>query len=63
MREAIKDFHDAVAHGTPEQATEKFLTAQKVLDRTAARGVIHKNQASRRKSRLSARLKAKKGVS
>lgn len=62
MREAIKDFNDAISHGTVEQATEKFLSAQKVLDRTAARGVIHKNQASRRKSRLSARLKAKKGV-
>ncbi len=31
-----------------------------LVDRTAAKGVIHKNNAARRKSRMSARLKAKK---
>jgi ribosomal protein S20 len=30
------------------------------VDRTAAKGIIHKNQAARRKSRMSAALKARK---
>lgn len=59
MRDAVKAFHDAMAHGTVEQATEAFKTCQKVIDRTAQKGVIHKNQAARRKSRMNARLKAR----
>jgi small subunit ribosomal protein S20 len=60
MREAIKDFNEQIVHGTPESAAKAFLTCQKVIDRTAQKGVIHRNQASRRKSRLSAKLKTKK---
>ena len=60
MRDAIKDFGEQILHGTVEKATESFKTCQKIIDRTAQRGVIHKNQASRRKSRLSAKLLAKK---
>lgn len=60
MRDAIKDLNEALIHGTPEKCTELFAVCQKVIDRTAQKGVIHKNQASRRKSRLSAKVKAKK---
>ena len=62
MREAIKEFHEAILHGTAEQAKTLYLKVQQVLDRTAQKGIIHKNQAARRKSRLNARLKAKAGV-
>jgi small subunit ribosomal protein S20 len=60
MRDAFKDFNEQIQHGSLEKATEAFKKAIKVIDRTAQKGVIHKNQASRRKSRMSARLKAKK---
>lgn len=60
MREAIKEFQEKLLHGSIEQATEAFRACSRVIDRTAQKGVIHKNQAARRKSRLSARLKAKK---
>ncbi len=60
MREVFKDFNEQLLHGSLEQATESFKKAIKVIDRSAQKGVIHKNQASRRKSRMSARLKAKK---
>lgn len=60
MREAIKEFREHVLHGTVDQAAESFRKVSRVIDRTAAKGVIHKNQASRRKSRLSATLKAMK---
>jgi len=59
MREAIKDFQDKLAHGSLEDAKAAFHNVQRVLDRTAAKGVIHPNQAARRKSRLNAKLKAR----
>ena len=43
--------------GAPESA-EALRMAVKRLDKAAAKGVIHKNQASRRKSRLMKRLGA-----
>jgi small subunit ribosomal protein S20 len=60
MRDAMKDFNEQVLHGTAEKAAESLKKLSRIIDRTAAKGVIHKNQASRRKSRLSARMKAKK---
>lgn len=61
MREAIKDFNKIIAeHGSAEKLQEQFLKCQKIIDRTAQKGVIHKNQAARRKSRLSAKVKLMK---
>jgi small subunit ribosomal protein S20 len=61
MREAIKEFEEKILHGSSDEA---FAKCQKVIDRSAQKGVIHKNQASRRMSRLNARLVAKaSGVS
>lgn len=62
LREAMKAFNEAMLHGTAAKAAEEFKKVSRVLDRSAAQGVIHKNQASRRKSRLSARVKAKKSA-
>ncbi|MHA7812723.1 MAG: 30S ribosomal protein S20 [Phycisphaerales bacterium] len=58
MRGAIKAFETAVAQGNSDEATKAFREASKIVDRTASKGVIHANQASRRKSRMNARLKA-----
>jgi small subunit ribosomal protein S20 len=41
-----------------EDTTEAAVAAQKRLDKAATKGVIHKNQAARRKSRLMKRLAA-----
>lgn len=60
LREVIKELNESLLHGTPAQAAEMFKKVSRLLDRSAAQGVIHKNQADRRKSRLSARVKAKK---
>lgn len=60
MREAIKTFRDKLAHGSVDEATTAMRSCAKVVDKTAQKGVIHKNQAARRKSRMSAALKAKK---
>lgn len=44
----------------PEQAQAEFVKAVKSLDQAASKGIIHPNAAARRKSRLSAKLKAAK---
>lgn len=60
MRTAINSFNEAIAHGSVDDATEAFAQCQKLIDKTAQKGVIHRNQADRRKRRLSARLKVRK---
>ena len=59
MRGALTQFEDRLVHGTPEEAKAAFAEACKALDKTAGTGVIHKNTAARKKSRLNARLKAR----
>ena len=46
------------AESGAEDASTKLATAVKRLDEAAAKGVIHKNQAARRKSRLMKKLNA-----
>ncbi len=60
MRASLKAFQEQTLHGSYADAEGAFRSACQVIDRTAQKGVIHKNQAARRKSRLSARLLAKK---
>ena len=48
----------AAAEVGADDADERLRLAIKRLDMAAARGVIHKNQAARRKSRLIARVRA-----
>ena len=62
MREAIKQFDQALSAGTVDEASEAYRACSRIIDKTAQKGVIHKNQAARRKSRLSAQLKARKRV-
>lgn len=58
MRTAIKKFDAAVAEGAEgaENAEELLRAAHKAIDGAASKGLIHKNKASRDKSRLAAKL-------
>ena len=49
---------NAVKAAETEQSEEALRLAVKRLDMAAAKGVIHKNQAARRKSRLMKKLNA-----
>ena len=60
MRDAVKAFRDKLAHGSIDEATTAMRECAKVVDKTASKGVIHKRQAARRKSRMSAAVKARK---
>lgn len=50
-RTAVKKARLAIESGDPN-AMQAVLAAEKALDRAASKGVIHPNNASRRKSRL-----------
>lgn len=58
LRDALKAFEDKFIHNDASGAKDAFKSACQLLDKTAGKGVIHKNTAARKKSRLSARLKA-----
>lgn len=60
MRGAVKEARERIQHGSTDEAEAAFRKACSEIDRTVGRGVIHKNNAARKKSQLSARLKAKK---
>jgi small subunit ribosomal protein S20 len=51
-RTEVRQARMAIESGDVEQATEAVREAAKWLDHAASKGVIHPNNASRRKSRL-----------
>lgn len=55
LRTTIKKFENALAND-PQNAPAHLQTAIQALDRAAAKGIIHKNAAARKKSRLTRRL-------
>ncbi|MFA5698769.1 MAG: 30S ribosomal protein S20 [Sphaerochaeta sp.] len=56
MKTAIKKFNEAVASGDIDQANTNLALSLKVIDSTASKGIIHKNTADRKKSRLQLRF-------
>lgn len=58
VRTFVRKVEEALAAGDKAAAGEALKVAQPELMRAANRGVIHRNAASRKISRLAARLKA-----
>ncbi len=56
LKTAIRKFNAAVQNGDAEAAGALLRDASRRLDKAASKGIIHKNQAARRKSRLMRRL-------
>jgi len=57
-RTFVKKVAYAVAAGDKKEAVSSFAVMQKNVDQAVSKGLIHKNQAARKKSRLSAQIKA-----
>lgn len=55
LKTSIKKFNLS-ANEASENSKELLNAAMKSLDKAASKGIIHKNTAARKKSRLSARL-------
>ena len=58
LRTQMRKVREAAQAGDVEKAQAELKVACQRLDQAAAKGVIHLNAASRRKSRLTARVKA-----
>jgi small subunit ribosomal protein S20 len=60
IRTQVRKVEEAIASGNKSAAEAALKVAQPELMRGAQKGVMHKNTASRKVSRLSARVKALK---
>lgn len=58
LKTYVKRVREAMATGNAETIAGAVLLAQRNLDKAAKRGVIHPNQAARRKSRIMAQAAA-----
>ena len=58
IRTFLRKVEEAIAGGDAQVAAEALRTAQPELDRGVSKGVLHKNTAARKMSRLTARVKA-----
>jgi small subunit ribosomal protein S20 len=58
LRTAMKTVRKAIGAGDKAVATQTLQASQSVIDRIADKRIIHKNAASRYKSRLAAAVKA-----
>lgn len=58
MRSAIRKVNDAVEAGKKDDAKASYAAAVPLIDTLVNKKIIHRNQASRHKSRLAKRVKA-----
>jgi len=58
VRSFLKKVENAIAAGDQSVARDALKSAQPEIMRGVAKGIMHKNKASRRISRLNARIKA-----
>lgn len=52
LKTHIKQFHQTLGTGDPQDAARALRVAGRELDRAASKGVIHRNNAANRKSSL-----------
>ena len=52
LKTAVRRFDEALKSGDKEAAEAAYLTAVKTVDRSASKGIIHKNAADRKKAQL-----------
>lgn len=58
MRTFIRQVEEAITAGDQTVAQQALVAAQPEIMRSAQKGILHKNSASRKISRLSSRIKA-----
>jgi small subunit ribosomal protein S20 len=58
LRGTLRSLREAIATGNYADATTQYRATASILDKSVQKGVLHKNTASRYKSRLNARVKA-----
>ncbi len=58
MRTFVKKVETAIAGQNKDEARQALQEAQPEIHRSVAKGILHRNTAARKLSRLSARIKA-----
>ncbi len=58
LRGSLRAMREAIGKGDAKTASEQFRVTVSLLDKSVQKGILHKNTASRYKSRLNARVKA-----
>jgi len=58
MRTYVRKVEEAIASGDPEASVAALRAAEPLVMRAAQKGIVHKNTASRKVSRLSRRVSA-----
>lgn len=58
VRTYLRAVEEAITRGDKDAAAEALRAAQPELMRAASKGAVHRNSASRKMSRLSARVKS-----
>ena len=59
LKSAVKQFLGALEGEEIQDAQRAFANAGKVIDKAAAKGVLHKRTAARKKSRLARKMNEK----
>lgn len=58
LKTVVRKVNKAVEAGDKQQAQEALQVAGRKLDKAVSKGVIHKNQAANRKSKIAAKVNA-----
>ena len=58
LRGSLRAMRESMTGGNHETITAQFRATSSMLDKSVQKGILHKNTASRYKSRLNARVKA-----
>ena len=58
LRGTLRTLREAIAKGDTPELRKVYSATASVLDKSVQKGVLHKNTASRYKSRLNARVKS-----
>ena len=56
LKTMVKRFDAAVAEGDKDSAVNAYKVAVKTVDRAAAKGLLHKNNAAHKKSAMATKL-------
>jgi small subunit ribosomal protein S20 len=62
LKSKIREFSETLSTGDTAKSAEALRTTMKKIDQIAAKGTIHKNTASRKKSQIQRKLNALKAT-
>ena len=56
VKKAVKEVRTAISDNSVDQAKKSFVETVSIVQKAASKGVIHRNQASRKISRLATQI-------